>query len=228
MLQSKLVTNVDIPEVYPQLKVMQKSLVMDSSPKVPNNDWIREQSEDSDINLIVQLLKSDKLKRYIAREANSSGMQVLLKYHKDLFLKNGLLDQEVSLKNHQGPISQFVLPKPFVHKVILACHDDSGHLGMERTLGLLQERFFWPKVADGVCIHICTCDRCTQFKQPQERSEMQPILVSYPLELVHLDFLTFRGKADGNRSVNILIVMDHFTKYAQAYIIPKQMTPVVA
>ena len=51
---------------------------------------------------------------------------------------------------------------------------------------------------------------------------MQPILVSYPMELVHLDFLTFRGKADDNGSVNILIVTDHFMKYAQAYITPKQ------
>ena len=57
---------------------------------------------------------------------------------------------------------------------------------------------------------------------------MQPILVSYPLELVHLDFLTLGVKADDNRSVNILIVTDNFTKYAQAYVMPKQTDPVVA
>ena len=151
-----------------------------------------------------------------------------MKYCKDLFLKNGLLYQKVLLKNHPEPISQFALPKGFVQKVILACHDDNGHLGMERTLGLLLERFFWPKMADDVCIHICTCDQCTRFKQPQERSEMQPILVSYPLELVHLDFLTLEGKADDDRSVNILVVTDHFIKYVQAYVMPKQTAPVVA
>ena len=43
------------------------------------------------------------------------------------------------LKNHSEQISQFVLPKNFVCKVILACHDDNGHLGMERILRLLQE-----------------------------------------------------------------------------------------
>ena len=51
---------------------------------------------------------------------------------------------------------------------------------------------------------------------------MHPILVLYPLEPVHLDFLTLGGKADDNRSVNILNVTDHFTKYAQAYVTPKQ------
>ena len=57
---------------------------------------------------------------------------------------------------------------------------------------------------------------------------MQPILVSYPQELVHLDFLTLRGKMDDSKSINILIVTDHFTKYAQAYVMPKQTAVMVA
>ena len=62
MLQSKLVTDVDVPEIYPQLNLIQKSMVVDSSPKLTHSDCVKEQSEDLDINLIMQLLKSDKLK----------------------------------------------------------------------------------------------------------------------------------------------------------------------
>ena len=129
-------------------------------------------------------------------------------------MKNGLLYQRVTLKNHQRPISQFVLTQNFIHKVTLASHDDNGLLEMERTLGLLQERLFWPKMAENVHMHIHTCNQCLRFNRPQERSEMQPILVSYPLELIHLDFLTLGGKADDQNGVNILIDTDHFTKYA--------------
>ena len=57
---------------------------------------------------------------------------------------------------------------------------------------------------------------------------MQPILVSYPMELIHLDFLTLGGKARDTRSTNILVVTDHFTKYAQVYITAKQTAIVVA
>ena len=126
--------------------------------------------------------------------------------------------QKVTLKNHLEPVAQFVLPKRFIRKVILACHDDIGHLGMERTLGLLQERFFWPKMAEDVHVHICTCERCLRFKQDQETkigcisalsAEMQPILVSYPMELIHLDFLTLGGKAGDTKSTNILVVTYH-------------------
>ena len=159
MLQSKLETKVGITGEYSQLNVIQRSMVVDSMPKVTHDDWVKEQREDSDVGLLVQLLKSDKLERYVAREMDSSGIRVLLKYRKDLFLKNGLLYQKVMLKNHSEPISQFVLPRNFVCKVILACHNDNGHLGMERTLGLLQERFFgqkWQKMC--IPIYICVID----------------------------------------------------------------------
>ena len=57
---------------------------------------------------------------------------------------------------------------------------------------------------------------------------MQPILVCYPLELVHLDFLTLGGKMGDSKSINVLIVTDHFTKYAHAYVAPKQTAVMVA
>ena len=123
---------------------------------------------------------------------------------------------------------QFVLPKRFICKVILACHDDNGHLGMEWRLRLLQERFFWPKMAEDVCTHIHSCEKCLRFKQPQERAEMQPILVSHLMEFIHLNLLTLGGKAGDAKSTNILVITDHFTKYAQAYIIPKKTAIVVA
>ena len=66
MLQSKLVDSVGVPEIYPQLNVIQKSMVADSSPKLTHHEWIKEQSEDSDISHVIQLFKSDKLKKYVA------------------------------------------------------------------------------------------------------------------------------------------------------------------
>ena len=48
------------------------------------------------------------------------------------------------------------------------------------------------------------------------------------MELAHLDFLTLGGKTDDSWSGNILIVTDHFTKYAQAYVTSKQTAVIVA
>ena len=44
---------------------------------------------------------------------------------------------------------------------------------------------------------------------------------------MHLDFLTI-GKEGTEKAINIMVITDHFTRYAQAYITPKQTAPVVA
>ena len=51
-------------------------MVVDGLPRLTHNDWIKEQAEDLDINFIMQLLKSDKLKKYVAKEMDSSGVRV--------------------------------------------------------------------------------------------------------------------------------------------------------
>ena len=57
---------------------------------------------------------------------------------------------------------------------------------------------------------------------------MKIITTLYPLELIHLDFLMIGTRSDGNKNVSVLIVADHFTKYAAAYVMPKQTAPIVA
>ena len=57
-----------------------------------------------------------------------------------------------------------------------------------------------------------------RFKKKKEQTELYPI--TYPLELVHLDFLSIGGKDDKMKSV--LVVTDHFTCYAQCYVTKNQ------
>ena len=150
------------------LNVIQKEILVNSTPKLTHHEWVKEQHEDLDIGAAIQLLKSDKLGKYGAKEMDSSGIQVLLKYRKDLFLKNGLLYQKVMLKNHSEPIFQFVLPKNFVCKVILACHDDNGHLGIEKTLGLLQESSFsqkWQRMCGHISILVVDASNSNNHKK---------------------------------------------------------------
>ena len=119
---------------------------------------------------------------------------------------------------------QFVLPKKYWQKALEACHDNVGHLEIERTLSLLCDRFYWPNMAQDVEIHVKSCPRCLRFKRLPERANLNPIEATRPMELVHIDYLTIKAPKNSKslKDVNILIVMDHFTWYAQAYITPNQ------
>ena len=141
-----------------------------------------------------------------------------MKLRKYLVLEGGLLFRTVQLKHQVHPIDQLILPYKFRKRMVLACHDEMGHLEMDRTLLVLQDRVYWPGMSKDVRNHIRTC---TKYQVPS-MEEISQTEVSYPLELVHVDFLIIGGKKDVRKDINILVVTDHFTRYAQAYVTTSQ------
>ena len=55
------------------------------------------------------------------------------------------------------------------------------------------------------------------------------IEATYPLQLVHLDFLQIGSKTkDKGKPIYVMVVTDHFTRYAKAYVTTNQMAQLVA
>ena len=108
-----------------------------------------------------------------------------------------------------------VVPKAYRSRALTGCHDDVGHQGRMRTLSLLRERFFWPGMQTEAMQHVMKCTRCLRRKTPSHVAPLQPIHVTQPLELVHMDYL-FLEPSKGNIE-NVLVITDHFTRYALAY-----------
>ena len=98
---------------------------------------------------------------------------------------------------------------------MFGCHDDVGHQGILRTLSLLRERFYWPGMQEEATQYVMHCSRCLRRKTPPQVAPLQPILVTQPLELVHMDYLSLEP-SKGNIE-NVLVITDHFTRYALAY-----------
>ena len=107
--------------------------------------------------------------------------------------------------------------------------DLSAHLGEEKMRNLLKERFYWPSCADDVsewcsCCAVC-CSRKTHA--PKRRAGLQTLQVGYPLQMVCVDLLGPLPETEtGSRYV--LVAVDHFTKWAEAYGIPNQEAATVA
>ena len=108
----------------------------------------------------------------------------------------GLLYRKVFDGQLQENKFQFMLPKPYWKQALEACHDNMGHLGIERTTSLLRDRFYWPSMQEDIEHHIKTCPRCLRFKTQPEKAELNPIVATRPLELVHIDYLTIEAPAN--------------------------------
>ena len=62
-------------------------------------------------------------------------------------------------------------------------------------------------------------ERCHQYntcKAKQQQVPLENIVATHPLELVHIDYLCL--EPENGKEENVLVVMDHFSYYAQAYV----------
>ena len=197
------------PEIVP------KELISDSNE--PPLDWFKLQRADPSLATIIHLMESDQLYKRKPYKKDSADVKSLLRIKKSLVLAKGILFRKSFTDNTSSKkiIWQLVIPKSHIHKAILGCHDEVSHQGRVRTLSLLRERFFWPNMQVEATQHIAKCSRCLKRKSTPQVAPLQPILVSQPLELVHLDYLTLEP-SKGNIE-NVLVITDHFTRYALAY-----------
>ena len=135
------------------------------------------------------------------------------KQFKNFRMKRGLLFRVVSEEDRE--IEQLVIPVDQRDDILKGLHNDVGHPGKERTLRLLRDRFYWPGMTTSVDKWVTKCERCLRRKSStNERAPLVNVSTTYPLELVCFDYLTLEPSKGGIS--NILVITDHFTKYAMA------------
>ena len=176
-------------------------------------EWSQAQMQDPAISHIIQAIQTKHLNTIKHKQDMSSDLKAFLRIRKHLKLKQGVLYRKIQV--HDKARLQLVLPQSYRSKAMAGCHDQVGHLDQDRVLELLRDRFFWPGMHMDVASYINSCPRCIRRKTQPDIAPLHNIEATHPLELVHLDYLQIEP-SKGNIE-NVLIVTDHFTRYAQAY-----------
>ena len=75
-------------------------------------------------------------------------------------------------------------------------------------------------MAQTLVLAISNCGYCKQFEAKPQIPGMQPIICMEPMELVHIDYVGMEVTVATRKKTvvkNVLVVVDHFTWYVQAY-----------
>ena len=98
-----------------------------------------------------------------------------------------------------------------------------GHLGIEKTLEKIKNKFYWPNMKLSVEEYCRKCDKCGARKTPpgKSRAPLRSYLVGAPMERIQIDVMgPLPQTPRGNKY--ILVVCDCFTKWTEAYALPNQ------
>ena len=156
-------------------------------------DWKQEQIKDKEIQ--------------IARKSINN---------KNLMIRNKVLVRKWIDPINNHTYYQMVLPSKFRQDAIKRAHDEFGHYGFERTISLLQPRFWWPRMREDVKRWIQTCNTCQKNKGTTIKKQLQRIQTTANWEMIALDI---KGKLTKSLEGHdyILVIMDLFSKFVMAY-----------
>jgi transposase InsO family protein len=172
-------------------------------------DVKKDQRSDPYIAPIIEVMERGKV---LDRSKLSEMSKLLWRERKRLSV-----DSDGILRRKCKSVNQIVLPLEHRDMIYKSLHNDLGHLGSERVLQLARNRVFWPRMQKDVEEY--TQKRCRCLIQKKSRQQEVAPLVSIhsstPMELIAFDFLKLEKSSGGYEY--ILLIVDHFTRYAQAF-----------
>ena len=133
-----------------------------------------------------------------------------------LFVKDGILWRFFENLDGLDGVNQLVVPDSLKNEVLYGVHESigGGHLGVEKTVVKLKERFYWPGHYSDVQNWCATCSSHVPCKttQPHRRGGLQPS----------------DGCCGEWKLLHFSGTRDYFIKWLEAWAIPNQEAKTIA
>ena len=186
------------------------------------------QREDPTCVTLLEWIRSDTFPPWTEVRSLCPELRFLWHHRNNLSVDtNGVLWRKRSSAVSQ---LQLLVPKPGRERLFLNYHATliGGHLGRNRTLARLSQRFYWSGMADDVGDWLRNCTTCMKRKSPAGRHHpVGNIPTGHRWDRIAMDILDVCDPTpDGFRY--ILVIADYFSKWTEAFPIKNKCADTVA
>ena len=137
---------------------------------------------------------------------------------KHAFLQDGVLCRPFQSSSSSSSHTQIVIPSSLQSTVLQQLHDNSGHLGEQKTVAKVTECYYWPGYGGDVAKWIQECRECQRRKPPHQaqKAPLNTIQSTSPFEKLSWDIMgPLPQSSRGNRY--IVVITDLFSKWVEAF-----------
>ena len=196
-----------------------------------HKDLIAAQQIDAVTGKVYEWIQTDKRpdSRELAKLCEET--KNLVARWKQLSIRDGILVRQIYDCVTGKEVYQTVLPSVLRQSVLHQLHDLRlvGHLGIQRTVQRVKQRFYWPGITLDVTRWCAKCNVCASRKgKPNpRRAPLTQLPTGAPFDRIALDILdTHKPTSKGYRY--ILVISDYFTKYTDAFPLRRHTAKAVA
>ena len=115
-----------------------------------------------------------------------------------------------------------VIPKSWKYTVLVKAHDKLGHQGNSCTYCLIKRQYYWKGMNKDIRKYIANCILCQQEKAKVQQYPLQMTEIpDRPFDKIAIDLVTeCEAKLPTSGNKHILTVIDHLTRWHEAFPIP--------
>ena len=193
----------------------------------------KEQADDPELGWIIGKLKeSEDVPSAQETKRQSAVIKLLVAQWPQLKLLDELLVRSwLDAEDSSVRWEQIVLPKSRRTELIQRSHEGmtGGHLGLKRTYVQVQRRAYWPNWREDVRLQLARCETCARYfrGKPVHQAPLQNMVVGEIGEVLALD-LTGPHVTSSQGHKYILTMIDHFSRWAEAFPVRNQEAHTVA
>ena len=164
-------------------------------------NWATAQRGYPKLDAVLHWLETKKkidLRTLLGEHASSVEGQILWRNCQNfMVLQDGIYLCSMP-KGENEDLLLFVVPKAHQTAALNGCHQDVGQQGHDHTLSLLQECFWWPRMAKQMRQTIRACTHCLQYEGGLPKAPLCPIVGTAPLDLLRVDFTSIETMLEPN------------------------------